>query len=194
MTEFHKEYIDAPRTFTRSDHVIEATYCMDSGKLMTEACRADPRGNRSERGYFAKGTQPLEYCDVHRLVAYDSVHGGVASPDCPAENLKYVGLINVSRSFPVQIYVTDAQYTWRDIGTETVRQFRLCVFLNLWGTISAEFPMAGRSTIVTAKIISIISNGKNAGIRVKMFAFPAHRIIMRFSVSLFSDFSTLCFR
>ena len=27
-----------------------------------------------------------------------------------------VGLINVERNFPMQIYVTDAQYTWRDIG------------------------------------------------------------------------------
>jgi hypothetical protein len=50
------------------------------------------------------------------LVAYDTVLGGIASDKCEAENVKQVGLINVVRSFPMQVFITDAQYVWRDIG------------------------------------------------------------------------------
>ena len=96
--------------------VVEVEYCMDSGLLMTDACRNDPRGNRAERGFFAVGDEPTTLCDRHVNVSYDIVNGGVACDDCPSENLKTVGLISVTRVFPMQIYVTDAEYTWRYIG------------------------------------------------------------------------------
>jgi hypothetical protein len=53
------------------------------------------------------------------MVSYDAVDGGVVVGDCPIENVKRVGLIVVERSFPKQIYITDAQYVWRDIGKNT---------------------------------------------------------------------------
>lgn len=104
------------KKFDLSSNVVTATYCADSGKLMTEACAADPRGSRAETGYFIRGKEPSSYCDVHRLVTYDNIYGGVACPDCPEFDTVSVGLLNVKRSFPKQIYVSDAQYVWRDIG------------------------------------------------------------------------------
>ena len=104
------------KKFDISDDVVEVEYCRDSGLLMTDACRNDPRGSRAERGFFAKGDEPKTLCDRHVNVSYDTVNGGVACEDCPRENVKTVGLINVTRVFPMQIYVTDAEYTWRDIG------------------------------------------------------------------------------
>ncbi len=101
------------RRFTDAKGVITATYCRDSGKLMTAACACDPRGSRAETGYFKVGTVPTEYCDCHVLVDYDAVHGGVASPYCPADNRVKVGLLNVRREFPYDVIITDAQYTYR---------------------------------------------------------------------------------
>ena len=98
--------------FETAPGVITATYCMDSGKLMTDACKSDPRGSRAEIGYFVQGTEPTESCDVHVLVNYDSVTKGIANDGCPAENIKQVGLIKVNRNFPIQITVTDAQYVY----------------------------------------------------------------------------------
>ena len=66
-------------------------------------------------GYFVKGSEPTEECDCHILVRYDTVNGGVASPECSYGDTELVGLIKVERSFPMQIYVTDAQYVWRDV-------------------------------------------------------------------------------
>jgi len=118
MTEITAKYVqmDADgveklKTLDLAPGVITATYCRDSGKLMTDACKADPRGSRAEIGYFAAGTEPTESCDVHIMVNYDKKHGGVASPGCDPENIIQVGLLNVLRKFPFNITVTDAQYT-----------------------------------------------------------------------------------
>lgn len=99
--------------FSECDGLVTATYCRDSGKLMTAACACDPRGSRAETGYFTKDTVPTEYCDCHVLVPYDAVHGGVASVSCPRENLTVVGLLNTVREFPYDVTVSDAQYTYR---------------------------------------------------------------------------------
>ncbi len=122
MTKLHQKYIGAGqlKTFELADGVVTATYCKDSGKLMTSACHADPRGNRAETGYFTASTIPNEYCDVHIMVPYDTVTGGIACEACPPENVKNVGLLKTSRIFPMNVKVTDAQYTYRQVSLDTV--------------------------------------------------------------------------
>ncbi len=137
MTLLHKKYIkngDA-KNFSIDPDVAEYEYCRDSGMLVTEACLKDARGDRTEKGYFEKGTEPTEYCTCHRLVEYDKVNGGIAFDDCPSENTELVGMIVVNRSFPMQIYVTDAQYVFRDIGTDIIPETspKLPFFNNLYG-------------------------------------------------------------
>ena len=118
MTELHQDLLKSGiplKKFEMADGVIEATYCKDSGKLMSAACYADPRGNRAERGYFTPATVPTQYCDCHVMVPYDSVTGGVACDKCPPENVINVGLIKADRVFPMAVKVTDAQYTYREV-------------------------------------------------------------------------------
>ena len=81
------------KSFVLAEGVVTATYCKDSGKLITDACKADPRGDRSETGYFTADTVPKEECDIHVLVDYDKTTGGVACLGCPAENIIQYGLI-----------------------------------------------------------------------------------------------------
>ena len=103
------------KKFTYSDNIVKATYCKDSGMLLGEACSYDPRGSRAETGWFTSDTVPTQTCDVHVLVDYDKVTGGVASDGCPEGNLKKVALVrNENRSFAKQIVITDAQYVYRD--------------------------------------------------------------------------------
>lgn len=116
MTELHKSYFIPERgikSFKLDSNVVKSTYCKDSGKLMTSACYLDPRLNRAETGYFVRGTEPKSYCNCHEIIEYDSDGGGVACNDCDYEGIVNVGLINVKRSFPMQIYVSDAQYVCR---------------------------------------------------------------------------------
>ena len=125
MTLLHKRYEDDDdwqerRHFSSSADVIEAEYCADSGQKMTEACRRDPRGSRAKIGYFVKGSEPQAYCSCHRLVRYDTQSGGVAFDSCPEDQTELVGMITVTRSFPVQVYVTDAEYVYREIGANVL--------------------------------------------------------------------------
>jgi penicillin-binding protein 1A len=116
MSEIYKgREEELGETFFHSGNIIKVRYCKDSGKLMTVACRADPRGDRSEMGYFVKGSEPTERCDCHILVKYDKINGGVGYGTCPVSDETYVGLIQVERHFPIQVYVSDAQYVWRKL-------------------------------------------------------------------------------
>ena len=98
--------------FDVPQNVIRASYCKDSGMLLSDACGYDARGNRSEIGWFLKENMPTSFCDRHVLCEYDGEHGGISHGNCPDENLKKVALIKAERRFPVQIYVSDAQYVW----------------------------------------------------------------------------------
>lgn len=121
MLDLHKNYFipqNGLKTFALDKNIVKATYCKDSGKLMTNACYLDPRLNRAETGYFVKGTEPKSYCNCHEIVNYDFDGGGVACDTCELEGVEKIGLINVKRSFPMQIYVTDAQYVCRHIPKE----------------------------------------------------------------------------
>lgn len=127
MTKLHETIIsDAEsngtelETFEMPGSVVKATYCKDSGLCMTDACRADPRGDRAETGYFASGTEPTQPCTAHVLVDYDKETGAVASGCCPSRNIIKVGLLNIpDRSFPMQMVITDAQYVYRDMPDDT---------------------------------------------------------------------------
>ncbi|MBQ7375626.1 MAG: transglycosylase domain-containing protein [Clostridia bacterium] len=118
-----------------SENIGLFEYCKDSGKLVGEACRRDARGDRSEQGYFVLGTEPSEKCDCHVLVPYDRAEGGVASEWCYAADVEYIGMINVERSFPIEIYISDAQYVWRELPDDVLPETSpsLPYFNNLLG-------------------------------------------------------------
>lgn len=110
------------KKFSTGRNVVKSTFCVDSGKLSTEACRSDLRGDRTRSGYFVKGSEPSRYCTLHVLVPYDSQTQRVACSNCPEENIINVGMINIKRTLPTQVYITDAQYVWRDIGCDVLPQ------------------------------------------------------------------------
>ncbi len=97
--------------FETPEDVVIVRYCKDSGKLPSEACLLDARGNRLEYGYFKKGTEPNERCSCHVCVPY-CAHGGVAVEGCPAQTRYQTALLRVKRSFPRRITVQDAPYTY----------------------------------------------------------------------------------
>ena len=122
MTRLHQPLIEQSqktgeplKSFETANGVVTATYCVDSGKLVTEACRHDPRGSRIETGYFTMETAPTAACDVHVLVDWDKVTGAVACEDCPPENITQISLVRVeNRDFPTEVTVSDAQYVYRE--------------------------------------------------------------------------------
>ncbi len=60
------------KDITMPSGIVKATICKDSGKLATDLCKNDSRGNRVYEELFEKGTEPTSYCDAHVQVHSDS--------------------------------------------------------------------------------------------------------------------------
>ncbi|MBE6633306.1 MAG: hypothetical protein E7620_03065 [Ruminococcaceae bacterium] len=99
------------KTFEVPSGVMKLTYCRDSGALLADACHFDPRGERMENGWFTRENCPNGVCGCHTLCHCDEVLGGISHGNCPNE--RRVSLIRALRQFPMEIFVTDAQYVWR---------------------------------------------------------------------------------
>ena len=97
--------------FDVPSNVVQMSYCKDSGHLIDDACLFDPRGSRSEVGWFVKGNEPHGSCDRH-VLCYGDQAGGISHGFCPEEALERVGLVRAERHFPMQILVQDAQYVY----------------------------------------------------------------------------------
>ncbi|MCQ2427858.1 MAG: transglycosylase domain-containing protein [Clostridia bacterium] len=120
MIPLHQKFLASTeplKSFEISQNLVECTYCVDSGKLLTDACALDPRGDRTETGYFIRGTEPTEFCTTHVVVDYDDVEKGIANADCPPENIIRTALVRVNRSFAAKnnITIADAQYSYMDL-------------------------------------------------------------------------------
>ena len=123
MTKVHEDIINEAEAGgtplkkfedNRPSDIVEVNYCIDSGKLPSAACSLDPRGNRIEKGYFARSNRPFETCDCHIIVDYDSTTNAVAHEY--STSTYQVALIKENtRSFPYQITVVDAQYVYRPL-------------------------------------------------------------------------------
>lgn len=116
MLEIHRDIIlgGSIERFSENN-IVSRPYCMDSGEIYSDVCIFDPRGNRMEYGYFSKNHTPQNLCTRHVLVRYDTDGKGIATAECPEENIAMVSLIRVNeRSFPTEVYITDAEYVQRD--------------------------------------------------------------------------------
>ena len=65
------------------DNMVKVTVCLDSGKLVTDACTHDIRGiDRTEEVLVYPEDVPEEYCDRHISLDYCSVGGAIANEYC----------------------------------------------------------------------------------------------------------------
>ncbi len=82
---------------------VRVETCAVSGQLATDACRNDNMGYGTVTDYWAQGTQPTVYCQMHvtDTVCVDS--GMLASPYCP--NVTERGLISIPAGHPLYQFI-----------------------------------------------------------------------------------------
>lgn len=83
--------------FDDSEGIVEVDFCKDSGMLATEECKSDIRGNRTMRGYFVKGSEPINECTLHKKVYIDLEDGYIANDSTPNWRKRTVSLIDYER-------------------------------------------------------------------------------------------------
>lgn len=99
------------KVFSIPETLVYAPYCKDSGQCYTETCEKDPRGDRRSFGWFVAGSEPQDDCTCHVLCKMHK-DGGILHKEREEEDSIEVALIRVSRRFPIQVLVTDAQYCY----------------------------------------------------------------------------------
>ncbi len=118
MRKIYQECVNNKKSkqeFT-NEGIYEREFCKDSGELYNENCVFDPRGDRKDHAYFTLDNMPSAPCSRHVVCRYDTEGKGIANSYCPHESIAPVSLIKVSRSFPCEVYITDAEFVYRDIS------------------------------------------------------------------------------
>ena len=104
----------ANKEFAKPTNVVECTVCRDSGKLVTDACKEDPRGSRAVKVQLSLYDVPTENCDVHTEVEICDASGHAANEYCAlvdGNTPHNIGLLHISRAFPTAgIVVLDQSY------------------------------------------------------------------------------------
>lgn len=93
MEKVHAGY--AVKDFERPDGIVTASICKESGKLASAGlCDSDPRGSTIRTEYFAAGTQPTEYCNVHKKITFCKDSEMLSNEFCPPESVySKVGIV-----------------------------------------------------------------------------------------------------
>lgn len=109
IMEYAHKNIDNRAEFSQPYNVVEREYCFDSGEIPTEICKLDPRGDRTEIGYFVFGNEPRSNCTTHSLVVTDE-KGNVSDGYIPFWKRKITALLNYNRDRLENITVLDDEY------------------------------------------------------------------------------------
>lgn len=109
--------------FSKPDNLVTQQYCLDSGMIATEWCKADIRGSRVATGTYVSGTQPTSYCTVHTAVEVcteapildsDGKETGLyylCSEYCPDECRRTIGVVDYERYYATEsVSASDDKY------------------------------------------------------------------------------------
>jgi penicillin-binding protein 1A len=122
MNKVHQGLEPAPFFASVPPGIVKRTICLDSGKIATDLCGADPRKNRVREEMFIEGTEPAysDTCNVHVSVKVCTASKDALGRDllatefCPFETL--VEKVAIKRpveykpKLPTDAYPLDAVY------------------------------------------------------------------------------------
>ena len=119
MKPLHEHLGEEEASFPMAKGLCAVRVCRDSGKACSHLCRLDPRGDREITVWLRKEDVNNEKCKAHVAFWYDYEGDGVVlSPSLyGGRTLSRVALVLApERDFPVDIALSDAEYTARELG------------------------------------------------------------------------------
>jgi penicillin-binding protein 1A len=93
---------------TMPSDIVTASVCRDSGKLPTDACTKDPRGDRTYQEMFIPGTVPTDMCDTHVEAKINKLTGKLATKF----TLPFLveTKVYIKRDYTPSVYLDDEPY------------------------------------------------------------------------------------
>ena len=79
--------------------LVKVETCAVSGQLATDACRNDAMGYGTVTDFWAEGTQPTQYCQMHTTQVICSQSNMIASSYCPSSEIK--GVVTIPYGHPL---------------------------------------------------------------------------------------------
>ena len=124
--------------------LVKVETCAVSGQLATDACRNDAHGYGTVTDYWAKGTQPTVYCQMHVTQTICADTGMPASAYCP--NKVVQGVITIPAGHPLYRFVGTAyeDVLQEYLGTAAAVSGAECTFHNAQNQGSSLSPTASR--------------------------------------------------
>lgn len=81
--------------------LVQATTCVVSGQLATEACRHDAMGYGVVTDFWPQGSVPTVSCQMHQVMTICDESGMLAGPYCPPEHLSQRGVVMLPQGHPL---------------------------------------------------------------------------------------------
>jgi len=107
----------ATKTLQQPTGIVSASVCLDSGKIPTDLCAEDPRGNRVYTEIFAAGTVPTATCNIHAAIRVNKLTGTLATQYTPSF---LIGTkVFIKRAYAPSVYLADEPYTVPSIYDDT---------------------------------------------------------------------------
>ena len=121
--------------------MIRVTTCNVSGQLATDACRHDAMGYGPVTDYWAAGTQPTVYCQMHTTETVCAETGMLASPWCP--NPETRGVITIPAGHPLYPLIGSRYQDVLEqyLGTGAAASGQVCTYHNAQNQNSEVSPM-----------------------------------------------------
>jgi hypothetical protein len=108
MEDIHRNLPE--KEFNRPNGLVSVDICIDSGKLVSEICRRDPRGNRIQKELFVSTHQPQDFCDDHVELRICNVSGQRAGYGCHDWGFK-IGVTRMDR-MDADVVILDSDYVF----------------------------------------------------------------------------------
>jgi len=131
-------------------NLVKVETCAVSGQLATDACRTDAMGYGTVTDYWANGTQPTVYCQMHVTETVCSETGMLASSWCP--NPVTRGVVTIPAGHPLYAF----------IGTkyQDVLEQYLGISAATSGTVCTYHNAETQNTQISATTAALIEDAK----------------------------------
>ncbi|MBQ6563592.1 MAG: PBP1A family penicillin-binding protein [Clostridia bacterium] len=139
--------------------LIRVTTCNVSGQLATDACRNDVNGYGVTTDYWAPGTQPTVYCQMHVNENICAESGMLASAYCP--NVTVKGVVTIPYGHPLYPFIgTQYDDTLRQyLGAASTTTSTVCTLHNEFTQSIAQ--TAEDNSAFTADARNLIAQAQN---------------------------------